>query len=132
MKIPANIIRLRNNYYLNNTTLGDFRLGLPGNETVIATPTKFKIQPLEPKQQRTVSGKLTMDATTPKYTFILWYKMLTSPQLQTILTEIEREQPLSFKYLSQTKTVLCHSFPHELLSATPELWENISLILVEE
>ncbi|HEX3047202.1 MAG TPA: hypothetical protein VHY08_20780 [Bacillota bacterium] len=132
MKIPANIIRLRNNYYLNNNTLGNFRLGLPGNEIIIATPTKFKIQPLEPKQQRTVSGKLTMDTTTPKYTFTLWYKMLTSSQMQTILTEIERGQPLSFQYLNQTKTVLCQSFPHELLSATPELWENITLILVEE
>lgn len=132
MKIPTYIIRLRNNYYLNNSALGNFKLGLPGNETTIATPTKFKIEPLEPKQLRAVSGKLTMDATTPKSSFTLWYKMLTSSQFQTILTEVEWDQPLSFKYLNQTKTVFCQSFPHELLSATPELWENISLILVEE
>jgi hypothetical protein len=133
MKIPAYALRIREKFYTQNNQLGIFKLGLPGQEIKITTPTRFRIEPKEiGTEERAADGSLNIDNIAIKDHFILDYDLLTSEQVQVINNELDRKTELSFQYLDQTRTVIGLSFPCELTSATPVLWEKITLLLREK
>lgn len=134
MKIPGYALKAREKFYTQNNTLGTYQLGLPGAEVTIATPSKFKIEPIEVgSEDRSADATLFVDNIAVKNKFILIYKMLTDTQRALIQTELDRGSSLSFKYLTITKTVSCLSFPAELSSVNPlPVWKNVKLILKEE
>lgn len=133
MKIPAYALKIRAKFYTQNTQFGTFKLGLPGDEIIVPSPTRFRIEPKEiGTEERAADGTLNVDCIAIKDHYILYYEMLTGDQVKTIRTELDRKTDLSFQYLDQTKTVICLSFPSELTAAEPELWEQITLILREK
>jgi hypothetical protein len=133
MKIPAYALRIRAKFYTENTQLGVFKLGLPGQETLLPSPTRFRIEPKEiGSEERAADGTLNVDSIAIKDHYLLYYEMLTNAQAQTIRNELNRKTDLSFKYLDQTRTVIGLSFPCELTSASPVLWEKITLVLREK
>lgn len=134
MKIPAYALKVRERFYTSNTMLGQFKLGLPGAEILIASPSKFIIEPENiGNEERSADGTLNTDNIVTKNKYILKYKMLTETQRLIIQTELDRGVTLSFQFLDETKLVKCLSFPHELSNTKPvAVWKNVTVILKEE
>lgn len=134
MRIPAYALKVRERFYTSNTMLGQFKLGLPGAETLIASPSKFIIEPENiGNEERSADGTLNTDNIVTKNKYILKYKMLTEAQRLVIQAELDRGVTLSFQFLDETKLVKCLSFPRELSNTQPAaVWKNITIILKEE
>jgi len=134
MKIPAYALKVRERFYTSNTMLGQFKLGLPGAEKLIASPSKFIIEPENiGNEERSADGTLNTDSIVTKNKYILKYKMLTEAQRLIIQAELDRGVTLSFQFLNETKPVKCLSFPRELSNTLPvAVWKNVTVILKEE
>jgi len=114
-----------------------WKLGPAGYENTIPTPNGFSITTQEiAREGRTASGRLVKDIIAVKKVFTLEYNALTAEQVQTLLTEYERREFLSFIYpdrgQNRTATVWFAELPRELLLTSIEHWGNFSITLEEQ
>ena len=114
-----------------------WKLGIEGYENVIPAPVGFKVEPRQiTREGRTVSGKLVKDIIAVKKNFVLIYNPLTADQVQTLLTEYERQVFLSFIYPDRGQdrqaTVWFSNLPREKLLTPVEYWGNFSIVLEEQ
>lgn len=105
-----------------------WRLGLAGYESVIPAPAGFEIATKEIAQEgRTVSGRLVKDIVATKRVFSLDFKALIPSDVQILLTEYGRKQPLTFIYPDQgedqTAIVWFTDFSREKVLAGEEYWD---------
>jgi hypothetical protein len=134
MKITADAVKLREKFYTSKTMLGQLKKGLTCAPTLIASPSKFIIEPENiGNEERSADGTLNTDNLVTKNKYILKYKMMTEAQRLVIQAELDRGITLSFQFLDEAKLVKCLSFPRELSNTNPTaIWKNVTITLKEE
>ncbi len=115
-----------------------WKLGPSGSQATIPAPSDFKIESADAKIRtgRTASGRLVVDVVATKKRFTLGYKVLTTAQIEILLTEFDRREFLAFTYpdrgVDRTTTVWFAVFPRPRLLQQTEYWGEFEIVLEEQ